>query len=45
VHADKTAAIGVEEVHLGVPTSLMNSIYLETGRAKRTDGVSKRRAH
>jgi hypothetical protein len=45
VNADKAAAIGIEEVDLGMPASLTNLVYLEAGRAKRTDGVSERRAH
>jgi hypothetical protein len=45
VNADKAAAVGVEEVNLGMPTGLTNPVYLETGRAQRSDGVSERRAH
>jgi hypothetical protein len=45
VHANKAAAVGVEEVHLGVPASLMDPIHLEAGGAQSDDGVSQRRAH
>jgi hypothetical protein len=33
VHTDKTAAVGVEEVDLGVPTGLIDLIDLKAGRA------------
>jgi hypothetical protein len=45
VNADKAAAVGVEEVDFGMPAGLTNLVYLEAGRAKRTDGVTERRAH
>jgi hypothetical protein len=45
VNADKAAAVGIEEVDLGMPASLTNLVDLEAGRAKRADGVSERRAH
>jgi hypothetical protein len=45
VNADKAAAVGIEEVDLGMLASLTDAIDLKTGRAQRDDGVSERRAH
>jgi hypothetical protein len=45
VHANKATAVGVKEVNLGMPTSLIDLVDLKAGRAQRSDGVSKRRAH
>jgi hypothetical protein len=45
VNTDETAAVSVEETNLGMPTGLLDPINLKAGQAKRTDGVSERRAH
>jgi hypothetical protein len=45
MNSNEATTIGINEVHLCVPTGLVNPIYFETGRAQRGDGVSKRRAH
>jgi hypothetical protein len=43
--SNEAATIGINKVHLCMPTGLINPIYPEAGRAQRGDGVSKRCAH
>jgi hypothetical protein len=45
MHANEPATIGVEEVNLGMPAGLVDSVHLKAGRTQHSDGVSERRAH
>jgi hypothetical protein len=45
MNPNEAAAIGVEEVNLSMPTSLMDPIDLKAGGAQRSNGVAERRAH
>jgi hypothetical protein len=42
---DETATVGIVEMNLGVPASLVNSVHLKAGRAQAGNGESQRRAH
>jgi hypothetical protein len=41
----ETATVGVVEVNLGVPASLVNAVHLKASRAQNSESVSKRPAH
>jgi len=45
VNTNKTAAVGIEKVDLGMPTCLPDLVNLEAGRAQLGDSVSEWRAH
>jgi hypothetical protein len=45
VNTNEPAAVGVEKMNLGMPTSLVDSVHLEASRTQRSDGVAERRAH